>query len=232
GSRGISEPPAQLASRKPLRVDRDNFDQVMAKLRPELHLPIGDAAGTRIPIHFAELEDLHPDRLFQRLGLFEAWRDLRKRLGQPSTQAAAAAEVREWLKPAATPAAPTTSPPIAAVPAENLLEQILGDTPPEAAERPRLPGGGDWQAFLRKIVKPHVAPSEAPDRAELLSVVDETTSGQMRAILRHPDFQALEAAWRGLFLLVRRLETDTKLRLYVLDISKAELAADLQGADD
>src|SRR5262245_13712010 len=231
GSRGATAPPAQLASRRPARVDRDNFDQVMAKLRPELHVPIGDAAGARIPIRFGELEDFHPDRLFQRLGLVEALRDLRKRLGQPSTHAAAAAEVRDWLNAPAAPAAPTPAA-APAVDSRNLLEQILGDMPSEAPERSRLPGGGDWQAFLHKIVKPHVAPSEAPDQAELLAVVDETTSGQMRAAWHLPDFKAREAVWRGLFLLVRRLETDSKLRIYFLDITKAELAADLLAADD
>jgi type VI secretion system protein ImpC len=51
----------------------------------------------------------------------------------------------------------------------------------------------------------------------------------MRAILHHPDFQAIEAAWRAVFLLVRGLDTDGELGLYLLDITKAELAQDLSG---
>ena len=54
----------------------------------------------------------------------------------------------------------------------------------------------------------------------------------MRALLHAPDFQAMEAAWRAVFLLVRRLETGTQLKLYLIDISKAELAADLDSAED
>jgi type VI secretion system protein ImpC len=46
----------------------------------------------------------------------------------------------------------------------------------------------------------------------------------MRAILHHADFQALEAAWRALDWLVRGLDTGTYLKLYVLDISKSDLA--------
>jgi type VI secretion system protein ImpC len=53
----------------------------------------------------------------------------------------------------------------------------------------------------------------------------------MRAILHYSEFQALEAAWRVLFGLVREIETDSMLKVYVLDVSKAELEADL-GADD
>ena len=230
GNRRLVGAADEQAGRRPLQVDRDNVDQVLAKLGAELHVPIGDA-GTRIPMRFAELEDFHPDRLFQRLGLFGALRDLRNRLSQSSTHAAAAAEVREWLKkPAASPATP--APPPSTVNPENLLEQILGEMPVQTPERTRLPGGGDWQSLLQKIVKPHVAPSLAPDQAELQAVVDEATSEQMRAILHHPDFQALEAVWRGVHLLIRRLETDTKLRLFLVDISKDELIADFNAAED
>jgi type VI secretion system protein ImpC len=38
---------------------------------------------------------------------------------------------------------------------------------------------------------------------------------------------ALEAVWKGLPFLVSRLETDALLKLYVLDVSKSELSADL-----
>jgi type VI secretion system protein ImpC len=54
----------------------------------------------------------------------------------------------------------------------------------------------------------------------------------MRIILHHPNYQALESAWRGLDFLVSRLETDARLKLYVLDLSKSELAADLNDAND
>ena len=51
-------------------------------------------------------------------------------------------------------------------------------------------------------------------------------------MLHHPDFQALESAWRGLDFLVSRLETDARLKLFVLDLSKSELAADLNDTND
>jgi type VI secretion system protein ImpC len=54
----------------------------------------------------------------------------------------------------------------------------------------------------------------------------------MRALLHAPDFQAMEAAWRAVFLLVRRLDTGTQLKVYLIDISKPELAADLDRSED
>jgi type VI secretion system protein ImpC len=62
--------------------------------------------------------------------------------------------------------------------------------------------------------------------------VDQVTADQMRAVLHHPAFQALESAWRGVHLLTRRLDTDEGLKLYLLDVTKEELAADLAGAQD
>jgi type VI secretion system protein ImpC len=57
-------------------------------------------------------------------------------------------------------------------------------------------------------------------------------SQHLLAILHSPDFQAAEAAWRGLYFLIRRLETGADLQLHLLDISRAELANDLGAAED
>lgn len=54
----------------------------------------------------------------------------------------------------------------------------------------------------------------------------------MRAILHQPDFQALESAWRAVWKLTRQLETDNNLKIYLLDISKPELAKNLIGLRD
>jgi type VI secretion system protein ImpC len=62
--------------------------------------------------------------------------------------------------------------------------------------------------------------------------VDQATSGLMRALMHHADFQALEAAWRAVFFLVRRVETDAQLKIYLLDVSKTELIADLASLHD
>jgi type VI secretion system protein ImpC len=45
----------------------------------------------------------------------------------------------------------------------------------------------------------------------------------MRAILHARRFQALESAWRGLFFLVRRLETSEDLKVYILDMPQSEV---------
>ena len=46
---------------------------------------------------------------------------------------------------------------------------------------------------------------------------------QLNLILHHPDFQQLEATWRGLHYLVNNTETDEMLKIRCLNISKSEL---------
>src|SRR5262249_22244594 len=57
-------------------------------------------------------------------------------------------------------------------------------------------------------------------------------SAAMNSVLHHPDFQALESAWRGLDWLLSRAVKGGKVEVYLLDMSLAELAADLKSSDN
>ncbi len=69
-------------------------------------------------------------------------------------------------------------------------------------------------------------------QAAALQVIDRALSAQMRALLHTPAFQALEAAWRAVYFLVRRVETSTQLKLYLIDISQEELCRDVLSSPD
>ena len=225
-SRGVCESGAALGKRKAVVVDRDNLEEVLTRLNVELRLPDGTT------LRFRELDDFLPDRLVPQVDLFERARDLRRRLSNPATFNQAADEVRSWAgsKPAAPAAPPPAAPPVSGA---SLLASMLGEPapvrPPEAA--PAL-GGVNWDAFMSEVVGKHALPKESPDKDALIAQVDAATSGQLRALLHQPDFQALEAAWRGLYFLTRRLETDASLKIALIDVSRAELEADLAAADD
>jgi type VI secretion system protein ImpC len=234
-NRAGSPPPGKLGNRSPLVVDRDNLDQVLAKAGVELHLPVVGRDHTPLVLRFAELDDFHPDRIFQRLELFQALRELRRKLNNPATFAAAAAEMRGWGASSETAQPDPESSPPAPVDPANLLEQMLGGPlePPGPPPAQPFPGAGDWSAYLQKIIEPYTLPkTDYSKQAQLLALVDDATGRQMRALLHHPDFQATEAAWRAVHFLTRRLDTDAHLKLSLLDVSKAELAADLGWAED
>jgi len=58
--------------------------------------------------------------------------------------------------------------------------------------------------------------------------LDRRLGEQINLILHHPAFQAIEASWRGLRFLVAGAETDSMLKIKVLDIGKRELIRTLR----
>ncbi|MWL87311.1 type VI secretion system contractile sheath large subunit [Cupriavidus sp. SW-Y-13] len=62
----------------------------------------------------------------------------------------------------------------------------------------------------------------------IIGAIDTKLSEQINLILHHEDFQKLESAWRGLHHLVSNTETDDKLRIRVMDMSKEELRRTLR----
>ncbi len=208
--------------RKAIEVDRDNFDDVMNGLGVKLDLDLSDS---RITLDFRSLDDFHPDELFKRLPQFAELRELRKRLRNSDTFNSAAREVREWLQPAT----PTVEPAAAEVPAasDNLLDAILAQ-PEGGATAPKPAISSDISKLISEVVSPHLVGVDENEQSAMVAAVDDATSALMRTILRDRRFQLLEAAWRGLFFLVRRTDTGSDLRLYILDLTKEELAEDVK----
>jgi type VI secretion system protein ImpC len=138
----------------PWRVDADVIDSVLSDMEVSLDVP--DAI-----LRFDELEDFHPDRIYEQLGT--------RRME------------------AAAPAAGASDREIG----RSLLESLLS---------------GDALAAPREVQV------QQPDAGE-----------QMRSILHDPRFQALESAWRGIWTLVRRLQPDAGLKVYLWDTTLSAL---------
>lgn len=226
GNRGIAETGETLSKRRIYRIDRDNFSEILTQLQVELHLPILGKESAPVILRFADLDDFHPDRLFETVELFEALKETRQSLKDPAIVAAIANQLPPSSNPS-TPSATETD----AKPTGDLLEQILEateDSSPKSTAR----APSDLADFVRQTVKPYSMPKSDPMQAELTAKVDNVIGQLMRKILHGSDFQAIEAAWRGLHFVVSQLETDEYLKLYLIDISKAELAADLGATDD
>jgi len=230
-NRGVSQSGTAWANQRPIRVDRDNFDMVMAKLGIGLDLPVIGKTSPLVSIRFFGLADFHPDHLYENLDVFHALRDTRKSIEDPATFAAVAGGLKGAISHSETPGLPLKSENRATEKTGpfscDLLDQIISQTPGEQVKTdPTIPPS-EWQSFLQDIVRPHLVSDPHPRQVEMLAAVDAAAGELMRMILHHPDFMAMEAAWKGLYFLVSRLETDALLKLYLLDISKEELAVDL-----
>lgn len=224
---------------RPVEIDRDNFDEVMKRLRVGLDLNFGEENGASVlSLKFTEIEDFHPDNIFQKLPLFADLRDVRRKLTKAETFNEAAREVRSWLKN--DDVKPNSAEQQQRAPENtlsasgNLLDQILGQSGSDApaVQKPRTDVSSELSHFVNKLVKPHLVQTDVEEQSKLLLFVDEVASDLMRKILHHPHFQALESAWRGVHLLVRKAETDFFLKIFLLDITKKEISANLKSVND
>ncbi len=225
-----------IASRSTILVDRDNFDQVLSRTEPTVRLPM--EGSETLVLQFRELEDFHPDRLFERVDLFRPLRELRRRLRDPATFPAAAEELGLTAKPQpATPRgdAPASAESVVASITQghtgSLLDEVLQESEAPAEVR-RASRSDPLLQFVQRVTRPHLVADLDDRQAAALETIDRALSAQMRAVLHAPAFQALEAAWRAVFLLVRRLETNTQLKLYLIDVTQEELCRDLLSSLD
>jgi type VI secretion system protein ImpC len=181
--------------RKPVEIDRDNFEKVLALFGPELSLPF---AKTKLSVRFNELDDFHPDRLYQQLPPFQALRDLRERI-------------------IAGTETPSESPRALNISGADVLREMIGEPASAAAAR------SEWDQILHEIVARYAVPKADPRRRDYLAQADAAIAGEMRAVLHQPEFQSLESAWRGVLFLARRLPTGENLKIFLLDMPRTDL---------
>jgi type VI secretion system protein ImpC len=198
--------------RRAIEVDRDNFDQVLARFAPAIRL---NFSSVELPVSFRELEDFHPDRLFERLSPFQALRGLRRRLADPSTFRQTATQLTPG--PAHKPNGPAN------ISGAELLREMMGEAPQASAGPASAAAKSDFDRMLSEMVSKYTIAKDDPRQPEMIAQTDAAITGEMRAVLHHPAFQSLEAAWRGLYFLVRRLETGEDLKIYVMDLPPEEL---------
>lgn len=226
--------PETVGKRRMLEVDRDNLEEIMAKLDIRMQLQMDDGV-TSIDIPIKELEDFHPDQLYENLEVFTRLRQLRNRLKNNHTFPDAVQEMQGWLvkeeKPAAKPDIPEPTNPDANISSENLLDSVFDASRNVDADSISRSGSAFVDQLVKDIVAPYVEPGPDPRQEEMLASIDQAITAHMQFILHHPDFQAMEAAWLQLDFLVSRIETGSKVKLYLLDISRPELETDLAGED-
>jgi len=222
----------------PVEIDPENFEAVMQRLGVALEVP------GAFSIAFRELDDFHPDALYAKLPIFEPIQKLKNELNKDgvnkigSNKEKALAQHSGNSEPPPPPES-AVRPAIAST--GSLLDQIASATapPPPRVTAPssltsapptsaRVSAGdeGAWDEAIRGIGSRHALPAEDPRQKEILATVDSTAAAQMRAILHHPEFQALEAAWRSVFFLMQQLETGTDLKIYLVDCSRRQFLSD------
>lgn len=224
-----------IATRKLISIDRDNFEQVFDSLKVSCQLPLSEQ-----PISFNTLDDMHPDYLYENLSLFDHFKTLKRKLKSSAKFSEAASEIYQWhdshaIDKRATAPTPNSSALSDAqselsgqdsLNKDSFLDDILS-AQKNSVSRDQFNIAG----LIKDIVAPYVEPKPAPQQKELLKTVDQATSELMRKLMHHEIFQNLESTWRSLYMLVKRIETDQKLKLFIVDVSEQELMKDTLSSD-
>jgi type VI secretion system protein ImpC len=90
------------------------------------------------------------------------------------------------------------------------------------------------ESAVRTLAQQALAGTTGPSKDVLdtiqgiIAELDRKLSEQMNLIIHHEDFRALEGSWRGLAHLVNNTETDEKLKIRVMNISKKDVGKTLK----
>jgi type VI secretion system protein ImpC len=116
----------------------------------------------------------------------------------------------------------------------TLLDQIVqeGRVGNDSSTRER--GKGLVKQFVNEVLKGQI--TIARDTEMMINAriaqIDHVISQQLNEVLHHPEYQRLEASWRGLKYLLSQSETGEGMKIKVLNVSKKELLKDLQRAPE
>jgi type VI secretion system protein ImpC len=125
-------------------------------------------------------------------------------------------------------------PQVAVVPEQegSLLDQVISETRIGRDEEQRAQSRRQIATLVEEVMKGTVRISkdlEATISARIADI-DDLLSQQLNEAMHAPEFQQLEASWRGLHYLVDCAETSPMLKLRVLNVSKNDLLRDLERA--
>ncbi len=227
-------------------VDPDNFEQRLQECQPQLDLEVSDMFTQddmkfRVCLAFKGLKDFSPDRLVEQIPMLSKLMEIRHELMNQKSP-----PVRQSSKSIEGP----TPPPMARTTGDfndgnvSLLDQVIGATNFEDRKL------GDGEQTVEEKVRDRRAEhwlenwiQQALDGQELIDEnwkawvdatvgdIDQKISVQLAAIMHHPDFQALEGAWRGLSFLMKNMEHGSQIRLQMIHCSRTELLSDLKNRD-
>ncbi len=245
-------PGVKVADAPPLfRVDKSTFAEALARLSPGLDIDVPDRVGGRaegleISLRFGEMRAFEPAGIAAQVPVLADVMTLREHITSlrngdvtPESFARAVGALRPEVQRFAQvlikgPASAPSPPPPAAPPAHpagegqplsrllDLVDLEAQPTPPPTATPAALA-----DALTRNLSAPTAPGVDRAAATAIVAELDRVLAQQINEILHHSHFQALEAAWRGLYFLVSRLDFRSTLKVEVLATSRADVVAAL-----
>ncbi len=226
----------------PQRVDKTNFDEVLAGFAPKVRFKVDDyLSGGKVPLEveltFSAMRDFHPISILERATgprpYFATCKTLASLArGEVSTPQAIQQlerdgvpnELRRMVEGVLSETGVSPEPPAGQTPPEKQQDILSSVAMPEKTSKDVR---STVDSFIEGLGIPRKEVAKSPQRqaaAELLHDLCSRLHAVLDAVLHHPAFQALESAWRGLHLLVTRTEfDDPPIAIHVAHCRRAEV---------
>jgi len=124
--------------------------------------------------------------------------------------------------------------PAEAVQEKGLLDTIIEEGRMARDESQRGLARDIIGEFVRQVMEGTITVSKNTELMinARIAQIDRLISQQLNEIMHHPEFQRLEASWRGLFYFINQSETGETLKIRVMNISKKDLLKDMEKASE
>ena len=122
--------------------------------------------------------------------------------------------------------------PAEAVQEKGLLDTIIEEGRMARDESQRGLARDIIGEFVRQVMEGTITVSKNTELMinARIAQIDRLISQQLNEIMHHPEFQRLEASWRGLFYFINQSETGETLKIRVMNVSKKDLLRDMERA--
>ncbi|HEX9453739.1 MAG TPA: type VI secretion system contractile sheath large subunit [Candidatus Binatia bacterium] len=116
----------------------------------------------------------------------------------------------------------------------SLLDTILSETRIARNESEQARAKDLIGEFVQQVLDGAVVVKKDLESAinARIAALDELITAQLNEVMHAPEFQKMEASWRGLHYLVHQSETGTMLKIRVMNVSKEDLRRDLERASE
>jgi len=229
-NRGEFDSSDDIAARKPIKIEFDAIDEVLEELQPRLRIPL--AGGRAVAeFEFSDLESFDADSVLKSWSVVEEAQGIRRRIERSLEKAAA--WIRGWHEPEDESSEEAVGSRAVTIPAVDSLDEL------SSLEGRATAGSDSDELSASELMEELCGPllrGPARDRQlsseKLLAAAAECVNTTARAVMHHPDFQALEGVWRELDWLLRRVDKGGNVQVLLFDLSAEEFAADVARHDD
>ena len=237
-------PPLQARAFR--QIDIDNFEECLARIKPRLAFDVANTltgeGHLSVETVFERMEDFSPDGVAAQVTELSRLLAVRPNLASILRNMSADGQppdvIAEIVKGQATTDASAKEPPRPTTEEEDqgksTLADLLGGDVKARPDPARDKARSAADAIARRALdssRDQVIPQGVNETvASITAEIDRRLSAQVNAVIHHPAFQRLEAAWRGLRHLVNNVETDETVMIRVLDVSRNALLRDIDGS--